>query len=348
MSEEIQKLIEWLIKNKETIIPIVVGLSGIVMTLLINYAKSLVLLDPFSFTFEYYDKRVLTMFVRLGKAAFICLLLFLGFTFPIAVIKYFNSNIIQKTDLLVFSGILFVWYILLKFRCCQTLLAKIDKSIEVDDYEILRTIFISLSALSFMAIILSYNYYILVAITIIILSSLYVGSVVFKKNYEKINYSYFYMFLQEHSEKIFIFGKINDKLLCGFKDYKKCNYDEIKLFSKKIKECRNKVNESQTLKNFTDIKNKILKYIDELSYYGDLIRLNEDCVDSIFSIIYSYLYCNDFSNILLNMQFENDIEEKMKDISKKVSFKLINLETVFDNQIYTNANNINRFSKYNL
>ena len=48
------------------------------------------------------------------------------------------------------------------------------------------------------------------------------------------------------------------------------------------------------------------------------------------------------------MQFENDIEEKMKDISKKVSFKLINLETVFDNQIYTNANNINRFSKYNL
>ena len=76
--------------------------------------------------------------------------------------------------------------------------------------------------------------------------------------------------------------------------------------------------------------------------------MNEDCVSSIFSTINCYVNCGDFSNILSAMQFENYIDEKMKVIAKKVSFRLINLEDAFNNEFYTNASNISRFSKYNL
>jgi cysteine-rich secretory protein family./putative cell wall binding repeat len=348
MSNKNIDIIKTIYENKDIIAKITIAVLSFCIPILINYANSLFSLDPFSFTFEYYDKRVLVMFVKLGKAAIICTLLFLGFTFPIAIIKYIDSNIIHKTDILFFSIISFVLFVSLKFRVVQTLLTKIDKSTEVGDYEILRTFFITFSALSFIAIILSSEYFILVSITIILLSSLYIGSIIFGKNYEKINYSYFYMLLQENSEKIFVFGKVKDKLLCGYKDYKKCDYNEIKLFKEKINEFVNLVNTNGTLQNYTDVKNKILKYIDELSYYDELIRVNEDCVSSIFSTINCYVNCGDFSNILSAMQFENYIDEKMKVIAKKVSFRLINLEDAFNNEFYTNASNISRFSKYNL
>ena len=160
----------------------------------------------------------------------------------------------------------------------------------------------------------------------------YIFGEVYSNYSSRVNLSYLY-YLDGNGRKIFIFSKTNDMWICLKKDYILCSKKEKFEFYNKTSEYRNKAKKV----NDSEVKEKILEYIDKIDKYSEYTRVDTPEVLKYFEILN---YCIENSDI--NSK-KVELHKIMKKIIKMTEIKLVDQSDIPKDKLYPHTDNKDKF-----
>lgn len=230
------------------------------------------------------------------------------------------------------------------------------------NYLLKNDIYVQLNILDYffeniiMGIQVSIDNYIKILLFIFITFSIFyfivLNNLLISKYYNRKELAYYYIFTSENNgrdrNKLFVFGKIDNKFICNTRSYIKCNEIEQKEFFKRINCFRAKMMELK----FTSVSDKtryykfkvekLNKIIEGLFYYSRYLRVEELAVKAFFDTLDEFNIAK-FEDLYNCGEY---IKTKFEEFDDKISIKFINIDDIENGKLYNYYENLNIF--YNI